>query len=360
MYEIENQEAAEKIESYSPCYSVQLKNTSTDDIYAGNSIFSVNSDLQSASQDDIELGAVCSQSWKVRLNGTDNFLGQEYKLGIYLKEFSSELIPMGTFTCVKCRKSGGSTELTGADKLYFSDRPYTLSENIKLPASSQDIEDDICAQLGVENGNNYYASLKLSDCAEKRLFDSNGLRIKTANFDFKISSIPEKATMRQMLSYIASAQGQFGFVDRFGRYVRKWYRNPVKTIDDNTVDIPTISEKANRIVGIVCKANNNTYSDGDITGETGRVINFQNPFMTESLFKTIYHRLVLASDFEWYTAEIKQRLGDPRFDIGDVINYSADSGRTYLVPVMNLSFSFDGGLSADISAVGLSPEEEML
>ena len=74
-----------------------------------------------------------------------------------------------------------------------------------------------------------------------KAFTARGhIRLKTANFDFKISSIPKDTTMRQMLSYIASAQGEFGFVDRYGRYVRKWYGSSVKILDNNTIDLPTL------------------------------------------------------------------------------------------------------------------------
>ena len=43
------------------------------------------------------------------------------KLGEMLGD---EKIPMGRFTCVKSKKSGGSVQLTMADRLYFSDKPY--------------------------------------------------------------------------------------------------------------------------------------------------------------------------------------------------------------------------------------------
>ena len=52
------------------------------------------------------------------------------------------------------------------------------------------------------------------------------------------------------------------------------------------------------------------------------------------------------------------RLGDPRFDIGDVVTYT-NGADSYDIPITNLGFTFDGGLSADISAVGLSVEEQL-
>lgn len=375
-----------KIESYCRTWRMELEDTNS--ILTGDKIVSASSTAQSTSlSDDIELGAICSQSWNININDVDTkFLGKEYDLSLYLADFTSETtyatlesytyaelskltveqisklgevldgerIPLGRFTCVKSKKSGGNTEVTFADKLYFSDKVY--KPNVTLPAWSKAIEDDICKQLGLQNGNDYTKPAKLRAKGGARLYGKGRIRLKTANFDFKINAVPKDTTMRQMLSYIASAQGEFGYVDRFGRYVRKWYGRPVKLLDNNTIDLPTLSERQNVIVGIICKVSDSqTMRLGNTTGSTGRVLEFENPYMTDSLLQSLWHRI---QGFAWYTTELYHRLGDPRFDIGDVVTY--DSGtETFDIPITNLGFNFDGGLSADISAVGLSVEEQL-
>lgn len=168
--------------------------------------------------------------------------------------------------------------------------------------------------------------------------------------------MPKDVTMRQMLSYLASAQGQFGYVDRYGKYVRKWYGEPVKTLDNNTIDLPTLSERQNVIVGIICKVSDDVTLSLGVTDTTqGRVLEFENPYMTESLLQSLWRRI---GGFSWYTTELYHRLGDPRFDIGDVVTYTNGTDN-YDIPITNLGFNFDGGLSADISAVGLSVEEQL-
>lgn len=376
-----------KIESYCRTWRMELEDANS--IIAGDKIVSASSTAQSTSiSDDIELGAVCSQSWQLSIaDSSEKFLGKEYDLSLYLVDYShgettystlesytyaelskltveqisklgevldGERIPLGRFTCVKSKKSGGNTEVTFADRLYFSDKVYKPS--VTLPAWSKAIEDDICKQLGLQNGNDYTKPAKLRVKGGARLYGKGHIRLKTANFDFKINAVPKDTTMRQMLSYIASAQGEFGYVDRFGRYVRKWYGRPVKLLDNNTIDLPTLSERQNVIVGIVCKVSDSqTLRLGNTTGSTGRVLEFENPYMTSSLLQSLWHRI---QGFSWYTTELFHRLGDPRFDIGDVVTY--DSGAdTYDIPITNLGFNFDGGLSADISAVGLSVEEQL-
>lgn len=377
-----------RIESYCRTWRMWFENDES--VIMGDNIMSATSDVQSTSlSDDIELGAICAQSWTLQVNGIDTkFLGKEYDLSFYLVDYAhgdttygdltnytygelskltveqvsklgeildGEKIPMGKYTCVKSKKNGGAVEVTLADKLFFSDKVY--KPKVSLPAWSKAIENDICNQIGLVNGNSYSDSAKLKSKTNTRLYAKGGVRLRTANFDFKISTIPEGTTMRQMLSYIASAQGEFGFVDRFGRYIRKWYGRSVKILDNNTIDLPTLGERQNVLVGVICKVSDSqTLRLGNTTGNTGRVLEFENPYMTSSLLNSLWYRI---KGFSWYTTELYHRLGDPRFDVGDVVTYVNDNGDTYDIPITNLGFTYDGGLSADISAVGLSVEEQL-
>lgn len=389
MYTIASNEITSRIESYKALWGMWIEDAQSGEPVAYDGIQNVQTDIQSTTlSDDIELGAVCSQSVTAELvdDGT-KYLGNEYVFSLYMKDSSAfttystlesytyaelskltveqisklgevldgERIPLGRFTCVKSKKSGGNTEVTFADRLYFSDKVY--KPNVTLPAWSKAIEDDICKQLGLQNGNDYTKPAKLRVKGGARLYGKGHIRLKTANFDFKINAVPKDTTMRQMLSYIASAQGEFGFVDRYGRYVRKWYGSSVKILDNNTIDLPTLGERPNILAGIVCKVSGSeTLRLGNTTGSAGRVLEFENPYMTMSLLRSLWHRI---GGFSWYTTELFHRLGDPRFDVGDVITYVSESGESYDIPITNIGFNFDGGLSADISAVGLSVEEQL-
>lgn len=116
---------AQRIESYCRTWRLWIENA--EGIISGDSIMSADSSTQATSlSDDIELGAVCSQSWNMTISDTETaFLGKEYDTYLYLMDYetdgilSDEKIPMGRFTCVKSKKSGGSVQLTMADRLYF-------------------------------------------------------------------------------------------------------------------------------------------------------------------------------------------------------------------------------------------------
>lgn len=361
MYTIASNEITSRIENYKALWGMWIEDAQSEEPVAYDGIQNVQTDIQATSlSDDIELGAVCSQSVTAELvdDGT-KYLGNEYVFSLYTKDATSsdtndEKIPMGRFTCVKSKKSGGSVQLTMADKLYFSDKPYV--PHIPMPNWNKAVEDDICRQLGLQNGNDYTEVRLLRDKNGRRLRDNKGRLLYSKYFYFKVSSLPKDVTMRQMLSYLASAQGQFGYVDRYGKYVRKWYGEPVKTLDNNTIDLPTLSERQNVIVGIICKVSDDETLSLGVTDTTqGRVLEFENPYMTESLLQSLWRRI---GGFSWYTTELYHRLGDPRFDIGDVVTYTSGAD-SYDIPITNLGFTFDGGLSADISAVGLSVEEQL-
>ena len=362
MYTIASNEITSRIENYKALWGMWIEDAQSGEPVAYDGIQNVQTDIQATSlSDDIELGAVCSQSVTAELvDDGAKYLGNEYVFSLYTKDATSsdtndEKIPMGHFTCVKSKKSGGSVQLTMADRLYFSDKPYV--PHIPMPNWNRSVEDDICRQLGLQNGNDYTEVRLLRDKNGRRLIDKNGKVLYSKYFYFKVSSAPKDVTMRQMLSYLASAQGQFGYVDRYGKYVRKWYGSSVKTLDNNTIDLPTLSERQNVIVGIICKVSDDVTLSLGVTDTTqGRVLEFENPYMTESLLQSLWRRI---GGFSWYTTELFHRLGDPRFDVGDVVTYVSDSGESYDIPITNIGFNFDGGLSADISAVGLSVEEQL-
>lgn len=166
MYTIASNEITSRIENYKALWGMWIEDAQSEAPVAYDGIQNVQTDIQSTSlSDDIELGAVCSQSVTAELvdDGT-KYLGNEYVFSLYMKNSSAfttystleaytyaelskltveqisklgevldgERIPLGRFTCVKSKKSGGNTEVTFADRLYFSDKTYV--PKVKLPA----------------------------------------------------------------------------------------------------------------------------------------------------------------------------------------------------------------------------------
>lgn len=387
MYQINDTDTVNTITSYCRTWRLLLYDKTKNKAYMGEMVNRASSEAQTSTQpENIEFGAICSTQWTVTIYNPDKaaFLGDEIDLSLFLISYGDAVpvtwayldslgytwadigmfnwkqldelgrmigapIPMGKFVCVKSLNVGDTAELTLCDRLYFSDKPYV--PQITLPASSIAIEEDILSQLGIPSGLVQYEDFVLETVNDEILLSSEGKKLTVQSYRFNIQSVPEDCTMREMLSYIASAQGQFGRIDRQGLYVRSWYGSPAFTFDNNTINAPTLSEKPNYINQIKC---------GDLISrkwsEEGQLMEFENPFMTQSLLNTLA-RQVEAQGYRWYTADIRHILGDPRLDPGDTVRYVDSGGNAYIIPVTNIGFGFDGGLWADIHAAGMSYEE---
>lgn len=388
-------EGSDPSQAYSsPYWQIWIEETGGDPeiILTGSSVSEVTIDGQTTTgSEDIEIGAVCSRTAEIKVLSSDtenktDFLGRKFRICLFacdksypkatyadLHSFTysqlarltaeqikdlgcvieGELIPLAEMTCVKSKKTGMTSELTFADRLYFADSEFIWTFGEKTSAAF--VEAYICARLGMENGNSYSGGKVLADADGKILLDSNGklLISRDSTLRFTVTKPPEGTTMRQMLGYIASAQGQFGMIDRFGRYVRKWYGDISGELTDRAIDEPQLSEQDNVITGIICKVNDSlTLTKGDTSGNTGRVAELENPYMTAELMEMLFRRL---SAMRWSTAEITNRPADPRTDLGDVL---ACRGRTVLVTGQTISFS--SGLRSDIRSVGRSAEEILI
>ncbi|WP_410079910.1 hypothetical protein, partial [Ruminococcus sp.] len=80
---------AQRIESYCRIWRLWVEGVEGE-VIMGDRITSGTSTSQSTSiSDDIELGAICSQSWNININDVDTkFLGKEYDLSLYLADLT--------------------------------------------------------------------------------------------------------------------------------------------------------------------------------------------------------------------------------------------------------------------------------
>ena len=385
MYQV-SAELQAAILSSSPLYGIMLEDLTAARTLTAEAIFTATSDRESTSlSDDIELGAVCSQSWTVNIaDSAGGYVGHMFRLSLYIADIADieggkmtwgrlarykfgriktltprqirrlgevlgEPIPMGVFICTKAPKNGTGRELSLYDMLYFADREYKCT--LTLPASAEAVEQDVCRQLGIQcMGGAVSGDLQESGGAD--LLAANGAQLVAASFDFTIPTIAAGTTCRQMLGYIAAARGHFGYVDREGVYRTRWYTS-ARDITPSEADEPTLSESPNVIVGVVCNIDDDTRMTAGETDESkGRILQLSCPYMNRSLLDSLFSRV---KNYTWYTAQFRHRLGDPRLDVGDVVTYSGAA-----IPVTGLAFSYDGGLSADITAAGLNDEEQLI
>ena len=89
MYTVQNEPVSQCIESYCRTWRLWIENA--EGVISGDSIMSADSSMQATSlSDDIELGAVCSQSWNMTISDTETaFLGKEYDTYLYLVDYET-------------------------------------------------------------------------------------------------------------------------------------------------------------------------------------------------------------------------------------------------------------------------------
>uniref|UniRef100_UPI003AB41C6F hypothetical protein n=1 Tax=Ruminococcus sp. TaxID=41978 RepID=UPI003AB41C6F len=90
MYTIASNEITSRIENYKALWGMWIEDAQSGEPVAYDGIQNVQTDIQATSlSDDIELGAVCSQSWALQINDAETrFLGKEYDLSLYLADLT--------------------------------------------------------------------------------------------------------------------------------------------------------------------------------------------------------------------------------------------------------------------------------
>lgn len=262
-----------------------------------------------------------------------------------LAELPNRHIPMGQFRVSKCKSKANGYTISAGDFLAEADKQY--NSRLSYPASTKQIEEEICAELGIKNVTRSNFRYITSD--SEVYVTSDDKEYILYDYLTYINERPQKITKRQMLGYIAALRGCFAVADRLGNLKFSWYENYGFVLQPNRIDVPEFEEKDITITRIACKTSENKtiYS-----GRYGRTMTIENPYMTQQMLN------IIATDilpFKYRPARILQRMGDPRIDVWDIVNYGS-----FRIPVMNLSYSFDGGLSAEIEASGKTDTESNL
>ena len=288
-------------------------------------------------------------------NPLTHYILSEYtheELGKYTHEGLEKLanmphrhIPMGQFRVSKCKSKANGYTISAGDFLAEADKNYVSKLN--YPASTKQIEEEICNELGIKNvtRNNYrYVT------SDKKVYvTSDSEDYVLYDYLVYISTPPQGTTMRQMLGYIASLRGCFAVADRLGNLKFAWYEDNRLVLKPNRIDEPELEEKDITITRIACQVSENKTL---YAGKYGRTMEISNPYMTQKSLNAIAADIL---PFTYRPAQVLQRMGDPRIDVWDILHCG-----NYLIPVMLLSYSFDGGLSAEIEASGKTDTESNL
>ena len=279
----------------------------------------------STSDEGIQIGSAVAAKIELtvkRINELFENTEIPIEIGLKLPSGKYEYIPLGFFTAEHPTLDQATTTFTAYDRMMKTTGVY-VSE-LTYPASAESVLKEISTGCGVP-------------CNVSGL---NGITIDTA---------PVGYTYREVIGYIASLAGGFACVDRTGTIVIKWYEDNGYTINESRIMTFEKNESNYHLDYLTCNVDSNT----SVTAGSGTLgITFDNPLMTEEKLNSVYKKV---RGFAYRGASLKT-LGDIRLDPWDIVTVE-ESGKTYNVPVMNITQEYDGGLAMTITAYGKTETE---
>lgn len=347
MYQVNLQTVGDYIMSDSRTFRAVMKFADGSELSDG--IAKITTQAATANK-DIMAGDTISQSITAEITGlTSDISGKTFVLYFYavdlFDQLEEELIPFGRYKITSCKQSGVKWTIEAKDGFYKSDDAYTST--LAFPTTTDEIEQEICNQLGILSPRYDYS--QLCDKDGQPLLDSEGEQLYVRDSAPVVIDAPlEDCTCREMLSYCASLDGgKCAMLDREGHLIHKAWTDIDYTITAGRADEPQTDNSNITITQISCQVDQN--ENLIIAATPGRLMSFTNPYMTQSLLSKVASNYLMKP---YRPLSIYHRLGDPRLDILDVVTVEKADGTSYRVPIMSMSFTFDGGLGANITATG--------
>ncbi|MBS6503465.1 MAG: hypothetical protein KH415_17920, partial [Clostridium sp.] len=228
-----------------------------------------------------------------------------------------EYIPLGIFNIEKVKKDDFTIKITAYDNMSKFKVPYfsSLGDTVTLTQ----VANEIAAKTGVQ----FEGSLP----------------------NYSVKKL-EGFSCREVLSFIASLCGGNAIIKRNGKFTIIYPNDINQDIGEGVFEF-TREETKYKIGKITCKVEDKTLSKGSL-GADSMEMQFENPWMNESILTDIYNRL---NGYEYLGYNIKWQ-GNPSLDIGDIITHKDDKGVIRKLPIFNMKLSYDGGLDSELSAKG--------
>jgi len=278
----------------------------------------------SSSEESLQLGSAVSAKIELTVAKIDELFENteiSVEIGLKLQGGAYEYVPVGIFTAEHPTNDENSTTFTAYDRMIKTTGIYI--SDLSYPAKAKDVLNEISVQCGV-------------------LIDTSGI-------DVVIEKKPEGYTCREMIGYIASLVGGFACVNRIGTIIIKWYEQTDFKLDLSRIMTFEKTESNYHLDYLTANIDNsNSYTAGG--GTLG--VTFDNPFMTSSGLEDVYNKI---KGFTYREVELKAPA-DIRLDVWDIITAEVN-GVEYSVPVMNIVYEYDGGMSMTVKSFGKTEVE---
>lgn len=296
--------------------------------------------LSGSGTESLEIGSASAAQMDITMQKPDmNLMGAEMYLEIgLLIDDVYEYIPLGYFQAQKPTTYDGRITFTAYDAMVYKLSGMYYSK-LSYPCDVRDVCAEIESLTGVTIINKP-AGVTVNQ--------------RTPNAESQGQTNPfDGYTYRETIAYIAGAIGKFATINRKGELEFRWFTdtgyNVSRSMSYSDVNVSDYTYSVDYVSCVVDSTT--TLVAGDTLG-TG--ISASNILMTQGLLDTIYEAV---KDYS-YKPTSCTFIGDPRLDLGDVITVESSS-ESVKVPVMSLSFDYDGGLVTGVASYGSTAVTEV-
>ena len=282
-------------------------------------------------QEEVAVGAACARTVTIQFSGVQNgFSDGLLKVSVAA---GGETLPVGTFQVIESVTRGGQTTVTAADAmLYLLDKDYVPTAGL---STAWAVLSDIADQGGVTLG----ASV-------------TGFRSTLAAVD--MSGLTTGHTGRTVVGWLAALCGRNAVISRAGKLEFVWYAASGFTLGQQDcyegMDQVQESDRVFSVLAVTvtdAEGETTTLTPSGVSGSGGVI---ENDYMTQERLDAIWRDI---GGLTYRPAELSF-LGDLRLDAGDLISFTLADGTSCTVPAMNLTHTFDGGVTTQLTAAGQS------
>lgn len=237
----------------------------------------------------------------------------------YDNTLTPEWLRKGIFTVEEVTVDENYIKITAFDNMSKLDKPFS-DVNVTFPITLKSLFQTICSACSLP-------------------YDTPDIGTITVG---KNHEIPEGASCRDVISYIAQLACRFVYADVTGTIKMGWYRDTGYIIDERQ-----------KLSGSVTISGVQLTDTGDIAHRLGTVsyclMIDDNPLATsaDALSDSVWRNDLIGMTLTPFEAEV---LSDPALEAGDIVTVSDLHGNTYCTPVTNLIYRLDSKMTVSCDA----------
>ena len=159
----------------------------------------------------------------------------------------------------------------------------------------------------------------------------------------------DEYTLRDAIGFIAGYQGKNAYIDCDGNLTFRWFTSCGYSPDESVANVPFADEKDTQIQILVCSTGDDNIQAGTGIAET-QTLKFNNPFMTPEHLEILKENI---KGFTYRRLDADVPVGNYSVESGDIVHIGYTGQFQFTVPVMSVSYHYDGGLSCKFSSYGV-------